>query len=97
MAIMEPDTKTVCAEYSSDDAQIMKSLRSIVQTSLLQMVEIEQRTLARKGGTVAKPAKGTIEVKVFLADNSHETTYDDGTSSCDDATKQVCCTGPCPC
>ncbi|HET9273830.1 MAG TPA: hypothetical protein VFO09_06155 [Methyloceanibacter sp.] len=94
MAIAEPDTKDLCAEYSAEDARTMKSLRSIVQTALLQMVEIEQQTLAKEAD---RPPKGSVWVKVFLADNSHETTYDDGTVTCDDATKQVCCTGACPC
>ena len=94
MAIAEPDTKTLCAEYSRDDARTMKSLRSIMRTSLDQMIEIEQRTLAKEAD---RPPKGSVFVKVFLADNSRETTYDDGSVSCDDATKQVCCTGPCPC
>lgn len=87
-------TDRLCVPYSKDDAQVMKTLGMVVKTALLQMIEIEQRTLAKEG---AKPAKGSREVKVFLADNSHETTWDDGSVTCNDETKGVCCTGECPC
>lgn len=93
MANMDRETKRLCAKYSAEDARTMKSLRSIVQTALLQLIEIEQQTLAKEAD---RPPKGTMWVKVFLGGNV-ETTYDDGSVTCDDADKQVCCTGQCPC
>jgi hypothetical protein len=96
MADTRAEKNKVCAPYTREDAQTMKALRSVVRTAVLQMAEIEQRTLAKAGGT-AKKTKGVHTVKVFLSDNSHEETWEDGSTTCDDATSGVCCTGACPC
>jgi hypothetical protein len=86
--------RRVCARYSKADAETMKALRKVVKTALLEMASIQRRSLAKEG---EKPPKGTYWDKVDLKTNSHEFTWDDGSVTCDDAEKGVCCSGGCPC